>query len=121
MISLMDVEFPEFGVLVVDGQRFESDVVIEAGRVRRRDKRPSKRYRAGFGHTPLSADEYIPWATDRLVIGTGAHGRLPVMAEVSKAAKGRGVELTVLPTAEACSLLRSIDAEDVYAILHVTC
>ncbi|MGI8518285.1 MAG: hypothetical protein ACR2ME_08100 [Acidimicrobiia bacterium] len=94
---------------------------MERGRVRRRKKGPSKAYRDQFGHTPLSADEEIPWSTVRLVIGTGADGRRPVMKEVRDLAEARGVELVELPTAKVCRLLRSAGRREVNAILHVTC
>jgi hypothetical protein len=118
----MDIVYPGFGSIVVDGDRYDHDVVVEDGVVRPRTKGPSKPYRARYGHTPLSADETIPWSAPRLVIGTGASGRLPIMPEVAEAALEHGVELTLLPTAEACKLLRSLDeAAQVTAILHVTC
>ena len=117
----MDVQRPRFGEIVIAGVRFDHDVIVERGRVRRRKKGPSKAYRDRFGHTPLSADEEIPWSAPRLVIGTGADGRLPVMQEVRDLAEARGVELVELPTAEACRLLRSAQGKEVNAILHVTC
>lgn len=109
------------GVIEIEGQRCEHDVVIEAGAVRKRRKGPSKPYRDDFGHTPLSVLEDIPWSGGQLVIGTGAAGRLPVMDEVVAEAGRRGVRLTILPTAEACQLLEAQPAERVFAILHVTC
>jgi hypothetical protein len=115
----VDVSYPGFGVIVIDGERLDHDVVVEAGRVRRRKKGPSKPYRDRYGHTPLSVDEKIPWSTTQLVVGTGASGRLPIMPEVWDEAEARGVELIALPTSEACDLLRSMDRVD--AILHVTC
>ncbi|MDQ3781692.1 MAG: hypothetical protein M3349_01985 [Actinomycetota bacterium] len=117
----MDVEFFRFGEIVLAGRRFDHDVVVEGGRTGRRNKGPSKAYRDRFGHTPLSADEEIPWSAPRLVIGTGADGRLPVMQEVRHLAEARGVELVELPTIEACRLLRSTPRQEVNAILHVTC
>jgi len=117
----VDVDYRGFGAIVIDGRRFDHDVVVEAGRVRRRKKGPSKAYRIRYGHTPLSADEEIPWSAGRLVIGTGAGGQLPIMPEVWEEANTRGVELVALPTSEACELLRSRDQDQVYAILHVTC
>jgi hypothetical protein len=117
----VDVNYPGFGAIVIRGERYEHDVVVEAGRVRRRKKGPSKPYRDRFGHTPLSLDEEIPWSAPRLVVGTGADGRLPLMPEVWEEAKDRGVELIALPTSEACPLLRSLGQEDVNAVLHVTC
>jgi len=117
----VDVDYPGFGAIVIDGNRFEHDVVVEAGRVRRRKKGPSKAYRNRYGHTPLSADEDIPWSGRRLVVGTGASGQLPIMPEVWEEARARGVELIAVPTAEACRLLGSVDSDNVSAILHVTC
>ena len=117
----MDVEYPRFGEIVIAGVRFDHDVIVERGRVRRRKKGPSKAHRDRFGHTPLSADEDIPWSAPRLVIGTGADGRLPVMEQVRDLAQAHGVEVVELPTAEACLLLRSAKRKEVNAILHVTC
>ncbi len=110
-----------FGTIEIDGERFDSDVVIERGHVRRRRKKPSKPYRDQFGHTPLSAKESIPWAGSRLIVGTGAEGRLPIMDEVLEAARSRNVEIIALPTAEACRLIADLDPDDVNAVLHVTC
>lgn len=72
-----------------------------------------------YGHTPLSATEDIPWSCRRLVVGSGAHGALPVMDEVAEEAERRGVELVILPTREALDELRG--TKDSNAILHVTC
>ena len=110
-----------FGSIEVDGRAYEHDVVIEGGRVRQRKKRPSKPYRDEFGHTPLSAEEELPWGGSRLIIGTGAYGSLPIMAEVVEEAGRRGVDLTALPTEDACQLIASLDEREVYAVLHVTC
>jgi hypothetical protein len=117
----VDVAYPGFGAIVINGIRIDHDVVVEAGRVRPREKGPSKPHRSRYGHTPLSPDESIPWSSPRLVVGTGASGRLPIMPLVWEQARIRGVELIALPTAEACRLLASIDEGEVSAILHVTC
>lgn len=108
-----------FGSIEIDDVTYEHDVVIEDGRVRRRDKGPSKALRTA-GHTPLSAAEEIPWTCRRLVIGSGASGALPVLQEVRQEATRRDVELVVTPTLQAIELLRSGDPET-NAILHVTC
>jgi hypothetical protein len=109
-----------FGSLEIDGTRFDHDVVVDRGEVRKRRKGPSKRFRDTFGHTPLSAGEDIPWSCRRLVIGTGASGSLPVMSEVGEEARRRDVELVVLPTEEALGVLTA-DQPETNAILHVTC
>src|SRR5258707_13849035 len=90
-----------FGALRIDGSTYEQDVVIDCGEIRKRKKAPSKRFRDEFGHTPLSIEEKIPWKCHRLVIGTGAYGRLPVMKEGKWEAERRYVELAMVPTSEA--------------------
>ena len=108
-----------FGSICIDGKTYEHDVVIDRGEIRKRKKKPSKKYREKFGHTPLSIEEDIPWKCRRLVIGTGA-GALPVMEEVKQEAHRREVELTIVPTVEAIKTLQENPAHT-NAILHVTC
>ena len=108
-----------FGAICSDGQSYEHDVIIDRGKIRKRDKKPSKKFRAAFGHTPLSIEEDIPWKCQRLIIGTGG-GALPVMEEVKEEARRRNVELAVLPTVEAIKAFEENPAES-NAILHVTC
>ncbi len=108
-----------FGKLVVDGDEHTHDLVIDRGRVRKRDKHPSKRYRSRYGHTPLSLDEDLPWKCERLVVGTGA-GALPIMDEVRREAERRHVELIALPTEKALELLAE-DHPQTNAVLHLTC
>jgi hypothetical protein len=110
-----------FGSLVIDGRHYDGDVVLEGGMVRPRRKKPSKRFRDRYGHTPLSVEEAIPWGGRRLVIGTGMDGALPIMPEVTAEAERRGVELIACPTAEACRLLEGMEPREAYAVLHVTC
>src|SRR5512144_32305 len=108
-----------FGSIRIDGVTYEHDVVIDGGDVRKRKKKPSKKYRETFGHTPLSIDEEIPWKCRRLVVGTGT-GALPVMEEVKREAERRKVELLIVPTAQAIEILRQ-EPKGTNAILHVTC
>jgi hypothetical protein len=108
-----------FGTLRIDGSTYKQDVVIDRGEIRKREKRPSKKFRDEFEHTPLSVEEEIPWKCRRLVIGTGAYGRLPVMRKVKLEAKRRHVELVIVPTSEAIRLMEEESAAN--AVLHVTC
>jgi hypothetical protein len=117
----MDARLIAFGQIEIDGRRFDHDVVVERGRVRRRKKGPSKPYRDRYGHTPLSPDEAIPWSAPRLIVGTGASGQLPVMPELYREAERRGVEIVAEPTGEACKLLAAAKERSTAAILHVTC
>ena len=117
----MQVRLIEFGEIEVEKERYEHDVVIEAGKVRKRKKGRSKQYRGQAGHTPLSNEEKIPWGGNQLIVGTGLYGRLPVMPEVQEEARRRGIKLVVVPTEEACRLLGDLQSKDAYAILHTTC
>jgi hypothetical protein len=108
-----------FGSIRINGVSYEHDVVIDRGKIRKRDKKPSKKFRHDFGHTPLSVEEEIPWKCHRLIIGTGA-GALPVMQQVKQEARRREVELIIIPTEEAIDVLKEAP-EDTNAILHVTC
>jgi hypothetical protein len=116
----MRFEAFSFGSVRVDDATYDYDLVIDRGTIRKRKKKASKRFRANFGHTPLSLEEKIPWKCRRLVVGTGANGALPVMKEVREEAKRRKIELRVLPTAQAIDLLNQ-SSRDTNAVLHVTC
>ncbi len=117
----MKAKLVGFGEVEVEGERYDHDVVIEAGTVTKRKKGTSKAFRDEYGHTPLSAQENIPWGGDQLVIGTGVYGSLPIMPAVEKEAKRRRVKLVALPTEQACEYLSSLKRKDAYAVLHVTC
>ena len=72
----MQFEEFSFGSIRIDGVTYEHDVLVDRGEVRKRKKKPSRKFRKAFGHTPLSMEEEIPWKCQRLVIGTGpAHCR----------------------------------------------
>ncbi|MCI0442647.1 MTH938/NDUFAF3 family protein, partial [bacterium] len=107
-----------FGSIRIDGVTYEHDVVIDRGEVSKRKKKPSKKFREEYGHTPLSLEERIPWKCHRLIIGTGT-GRLPVMKDVQREAKRREIKLIIIPTVEAIKLLKQ-KPDDTNAILHVT-
>ena len=108
-----------FGSIRIDGVTYDHDVVIDRGEVHKRKKKPSKKFRNAFGHTPLSVEEKIPWKCRRLVVGTGT-GALPVMDEVKREAKRRKIELLILTTAQAIQIMEQ-ENDDTNAVLHVTC
>lgn len=109
-----------FGSVRIDGVEYDHDIIVDCGKVRERKKGPSKPFRAQFGHTPLSAEEEIPWHCHHLVIGTGIYGRLPVCPEIQREAKRRKVEILMVPTGQAIALLND-QPSHTNAILHLTC
>jgi hypothetical protein len=109
-----------FGSIRVDGVTYDHDLVIDRGKIRKRKKAASRKFRGAYGHTPLSIDEDIPWHCRRLVVGTGAEGSLPVMQQVRDEARRRNVDLVVLPTVEAIGALAKAPS-DTNAVLHLTC
>ena len=117
----MKAKFVGFGEIEINGQSYDFDVVIDKGKVHKRKKKPSKAYREQYGHTPLSINEEIPWGGKHLIIGTGAHGQLPIMPEFLAEAGQRGIKIIAVPTEEACRLISEKESENVQAILHVTC
>ena len=61
----MRFERCSFGSIREDGESYNHDVVTDRGKVRKRKKKASKKFREAFGHTPLSLEERIPWKCRR--------------------------------------------------------
>jgi hypothetical protein len=62
-----------FGSIAIDDVTYEHDVVIDRGKIRKRKKKPSKKFRGQFGRTPVSIEEKLPWKCRRLVV---RHGKI---------------------------------------------
>jgi hypothetical protein len=118
---MMKARLVSFGLVELDGQTYDYDLLVERGRVSPRHKKASKPQRDRYGHTPLTTAEPLPWHCRQLIVGTGAEGRLPVAPDVVAEARRRGIELIMLPTAEACARLSTADLDETAAVIHVTC
>jgi hypothetical protein len=110
------IEGYRFGHVVVDGQEETADVIVLPDRVvtnwRRRD---------GHGLVLDDLDAVLDELPDRLVIGTGADGRLhpdPVTLELLRE---RGIEVEALPTDEAVRRYAQLNPAETAAALHLTC
>ena len=111
-----------FGWIDIGGTRYEHDVVIHAdGRVLKRKKKPAKKYRHQYGHTPLSEDELgflDEEQPDIVYAGLGQDGGLPVTPRArSLIAQFHNV---MKPTPEILPLLEG-EKRKFVAVLHVTC
>lgn len=114
----MKVKELSFGTINIDGKDYSKDIVIHKGKIEKRKKKASRKFRDQFGHTPLSTSENIPWDCKKLIIGTGHSAGLPVMKEVKKKAKKKGVKLVLMDTPDAILM---INEKDTNLILHLTC
>lgn len=114
----MKIEQYDFGVVVIDGEEYTHDLVIDHGKIAKRKKKQSKPQKEKFGHTPLTAAENIPWECKKLIIGTGMYGSLPVTKEIKQEAKKHKVKLDTMKTPKA---LEHINDPDTNLILHLTC
>jgi hypothetical protein len=105
-----------FGHIVVDGEEATNDVIVLPGRVVhnwwRRD-----------GHALVLEDlrEVLDELPQRLVVGTGAYGRMHPDPAVVAELRERGIEVEALPTEEAVRRYGELDAARTAAALHLTC
>src|SRR5712692_3522040 len=102
----MRLEEFSFGSIRIDGVTHEHDVVIDRGEIRKRKKKPSKRFREEVWTHTLVRRGRDTLEMPALLVGTGAYGGLPVMKEVKLEAERRKIELLVLPTAQAIEALK---------------
>ncbi len=111
----------KFGSITIDGKVYTEDIIIDRGKVRIRDSRPSEIFKNTFSHTPLSAAEDIPWNCKTLLVGTGMSGMLKVMEDVRQEAKNREVKLVIKPTPDIFELIKEGIPKETNVILHLTC
>ncbi|UCH70221.1 MAG: Mth938-like domain-containing protein [Candidatus Bathyarchaeota archaeon] len=107
-----------FGRIVVDQQRYTSDVIVFADRVKdswwRREG-----HRLHVEDIERVVHEEKP---DVLVVGTGYSGLMKVLPETEKYLKSNGIELIAQDTREACKTFnRLVKSRKVIAALHLTC
>jgi hypothetical protein len=110
------IERYRFGHVVVDGEEQTRDVVVLPDRVL------ASWWRAD-GHKLVLADldDVIEELPERLVVGTGAYGRMRPERETLAELRQRGVEVEVLPTDEAVRRYGELDPFRTAAALHLTC
>jgi hypothetical protein len=105
-----------FGRLTVDGEVETKDVIVLPDRVVRGWWRQD-------GHALVLEDlsDVLEELPERLVVGTGADGRMQVNARVVEELAERGVEVEVLPTDQAVRRYGELDPRRTAAALHLTC
>ena len=105
-----------FGRVVVDGVEETRDVIVLPGRVVRNWWRRD-------GHALVLDDlaDVLDELPGRLVVGTGAYGRMVPDPAALEALRERGVEVEALPTADAVRIYGAGDPRRTAAALHLTC
>ena len=117
------IEKYEFGQLRVDGKQYQHDVIILPGEVPGRDRVNAHWWRKE-GHRLDKADlnEVLEMKPEVLVVGTGYCGCMKVPEETIDFLASSGIEVSVLPTKEACEKYNQTrGSRKVAATLHLTC
>lgn len=114
----MQINKLTFGKIIIDDKQYDYDIIIDQGKIHKRDKSASRKLKLTHGHTPLTIEENIPWQCRRLIIGTGQYGSLPVLEEVYAQADERNVAIRAMPTPEA---IKHVDEPETNFVLHLTC
>ena len=112
----MRIEGYRFGEVRVDGEAHTKDVIVLPTRVVggwwRRD-----------GHSLVFDDleEVLDELPERLILGTGAYGRMQPDPRAIEQLRERDVEVEVLPTPDAIERFGELDPSRTAAALHLTC
>ena len=105
-----------FGRVTIDGREETRDVIVLPERVVRSWWR-----REGHGLVLEDLAEVLDELPERLLVGTGAYGRIRPDPGALEALRARGVDVEVLPTGEAVERYRQLDPRKTAAALHLTC
>lgn len=108
----------DFGRIVVDGQRYTSDVIVFPDHVK-----DSWWRREGHQLHVEDIERVVQKEKpDVLVVGTGYSGLMRVLPETEKYLKSNGIELIAQSTREACETFNHlVKSKKVMAALHLTC
>jgi hypothetical protein len=107
----------QFGLIVVNGRKYTSDVIVFPDSVR-------DNWRRKTGHQLSLEDiaDVMSENPDMLVVGTGASGLMEVPLEVQRTVKTRGTKLVAEATEKACRIYNQFClSQKTVAALHITC
>ena len=107
----------DFGRIVIDGQRYTTDVIVFPDRVMDGWWR-----REGHRLHVEDLDEVLRERPEVLIVGTGYSELMRVPNEVRNYVKTMGIELIAQSTREACKTFnRLVQSRRAVAALHLTC
>jgi hypothetical protein len=105
-----------FGRVTIDGREETRDVIVLPERVVRGWWRKD-----GHGLVLEDLEGVLEELPERLVVGTGAYGRMRPDPGTLEALRARGIDVEALPTAEAVARYAELDPQTTAAALHLTC
>jgi hypothetical protein len=109
------IEGYDFGRVTIDGREETRDVIVLPGRVVRGWWR-----KEGHGLVLEDLDDVLDELPERLLIGTGADGQMRPDPDTLETLRARGVDVELLPTAEAVQRYAVLDPQKRAAALHLT-
>ena len=113
----MEITEYRFGSIVIDGKKYNSDVIIY------RDRVDSNWWRVE-GHSLCEKDieRVIKEKPQVVVVGTGDFGCMSVPDEIERIMRDKDIDLIIQKTEKACRTFNQLRKEkDVIACLHLTC
>jgi hypothetical protein len=113
---MSEIEGYGFGRVTIDGREETRDVIVLPGRVVRGWWR-----KEGHGLVLEDLDEVLDELPERLLVGTGAYGQMRPDPATLETLRARGIEVEVLPTADAVQRYGQLDPRKTAAALHLTC
>ena len=116
-MAMNKIDSYRFGLIVVNGKHYTSDVIIFPDRV------DDSWWRKTSHQVRLDElSEVIAEKPEVLIVGTGASGLMRVLPEVEQSLEAQGIKLIVEPTSEACNIYNQLcHSQRVVAALHLTC
>ena len=110
------IEGYEFGRIVVDGTEQRRDVIVLPTRI-------VANWWRREGHALVMEDllDVLEELPRRLIVGTGAMGRMRPDPGAIRELESRGIEVEAMPTHQAVRRYSELDRESAAAALHLTC
>lgn len=124
----MNIEDTSFGEIIVDGGKYDHDIVITPDRVKKRKKWITKdKHGTSHKFTREEMEEYLEnietEKVEIVVIGTGQYGKLGLLEETRELLDEKKIEALERKTPEAAKFFNEIEKprERKLGIFHVTC
>ncbi len=113
----MKIESYKFGEIVIEGKKYNSDLIIFPDRIF-----DSWWRKKGHLLSKEDIEEILSEKPDLLIIGTGFYGLMKVPEELKELIKKQGIELIVEKTKKAVAFYNETSsAKKTVAAFHLTC